>query len=190
MADTDTPQEGTDQLVDDNGETTEDTPTTTDETTPEVDDAVAKQIGDLRRENASWRTKLRNTEAELTRLRETAATDQESAIAAAREEARQEALQEALTEANARIVRAEVIAAASRKLADPEDAVRLLDLDAFQVNDKGEIDRAALAAAVDELVKAKPYLTASRDPDFGARPPAAPAGPSMDDFLRQAAGRG
>lgn len=185
MADTDAPPEGTDQLVDDDGETTDDT---TDTPAPEVDDATAKQISDLRRENASWRSKLRNTEAELDRLRETATTDQESAIAAAREEARQEALQEALSEANARILRAEVIAAASRRLADPEDAVRLLDLDTFQVNEQGEVDRTALAAAVDELVKTKPYLAASRDPDFGARPPAGPAGPSMDDFLRQAAG--
>jgi len=188
VADTDTPQEGS-QLVDENDETPtdDDTPTGEPESTP--DEAVAKQISDLRRENASWRTKLRQTEAELEKIRESAQSDQESALAQAREEARREAFQEALAEANSRILRAEVIAAASRKLADPEDAVRLLDLDSFHVDDNGEVDRAALAAAVDELVKAKPYLAGARDPDFGARPPAQPAGQSMDDLIRSAARR-
>lgn len=190
MADTDAPQEGNDQLVDENDE-----PTTTDDTAaaddePVIEDAAAKEIQALRRENASWRTKLRSTEAELAKLRDSAATDRESAIAAAREEARREAFAEALAEANDRILRAEVIAAASRKLNDPEDAVRLLDLSQFQVNEQGEVDRKALAAAVDELVKTKPYLALSRDPDFGARTPPPSAGPSMDDFIRQAAGRG
>lgn len=190
MADTDAPQEGNDQLVDENDEstTTDDTAAADDE--PVIEDAAAKEIQALRRENASWRTKLRSTEAELAKLRDSAATDRESAIAAAREEARREAFAEALAEANDRILRAEVIAAASRKLNDPEDAVRLLDLSQFQVNEQGEVDRKALAAAVDELVKTKPYLAMSRDPDFGARTPPASAGPSMDDFIRQAAGRG
>lgn len=191
MADTDTmPQEGTDQLVDESGEQTSNDSDNRDsgsedgsQAEPQLDDTTAKQIADLRRENASWRTKLRDAEARL----QQASTDAEEAIARAREEARQEAYREALAESNERILRAEVIAAAARKLADPEDAVRLLDLTRFSVNDKGEVDRRSIAAAVDELVRSKPYLAATRDPDFGARPPAATGGPSMDDWIRQAA---
>lgn len=186
MPDTDAPLEGTDQLDHESGETPE--PPADGESTDPPEESTS-QIQALRRENASWRTRLRETEAERDRLRETASTDQESAVAAAREEARAEARAEALAESNARLLRAEVLAAAAGRLRDPSDAVSMLDLSQFQVDDNGEVDRKALATAVDELVKAKPYLAGIRDPEFGARPPAPVGGPSMDDFIRKAAGR-
>lgn len=66
----------------------------------------------------------------------------------------------ALTKANARILKAETRAVAAGRLADPEDALRYLNLADFQVGDDGEVDRAAVTAAVEELVKSKPYLAA------------------------------
>ena len=71
---------------------------------------------------------------------------------------RREAGAEATKKANARILRSEIKAAAAGKLADPADALRLLDLDRFEVGDDGEVDEDEIADAIDELVKNKPYL--------------------------------
>lgn len=152
--------------------------------------AEDKQVSALRSEAANWRTKLRATEAELKKLQEASSTDQDAAVAAAREEARREVFAEALSEGNDRLRRGEVLAAAANKLTDPADAVRLLDLDKFPVSDDGTVDRRAIATAIDELVKAKPYLAGGRDPEFGARRPAENgAAKDMNAWLRKAAGR-
>lgn len=73
---------------------------------------------------------------------------------------RQQATQEAVTRANARIVRAEIRAAAAGKLADPKDALRFLDLDGFEVDGDGGVDADEIADAIDDLIKSKPYLAA------------------------------
>lgn len=73
---------------------------------------------------------------------------------------RREALAEATRQANDRIIRSEVKAAAAGKLADPADAIRLLDLTQFEVGDDGEVDEDAITEAIDDLVKKKPYLAA------------------------------
>jgi hypothetical protein len=69
-------------------------------------------------------------------------------------------------------------------------------LDGVEIGEDGGIDSQAIGSAVAALLEDKPHLAASsttvRDPDFGARPPAAPAADSnaaMDSFIRQAAGR-
>ncbi len=69
-----------------------------------------------------------------------------------------EGRKEALAQANARILRAEIKAAAGGKLNDPNDAIRLLDLDEFEVGDDGEVDGSAIADAIADLIKSKPYL--------------------------------
>lgn len=160
---------------------------TPDPDTPEV--PKDKQVESLRREAANYRTRLRATEAELVALRDSAATDTEAAIETARAEARAEAMSEALTEATARLVRGEVLAAAANpkhRLADPADAIAFLDLASFEVDEQGHIDADAVSAAIAELLKAKPYLSQTRDPEFGARPSAPAGAKTMDDFLRGA----
>jgi hypothetical protein len=101
--------------------------------------------------------KLRETQAELERLRN---GDDKAA------EAAREAEKAAIAKANARILRSEVKAAAAGKLADPTDALRLLDLDAFEVGEDGEIDEAEIADAIRDLLKKKPYLAANGKPRF------------------------
>ncbi|MER5892391.1 hypothetical protein [Streptomyces sp. NPDC001876] len=76
-------------------------------------------------------------------------------------QARREVEQAALSKANARIVRSEVKAAAKGVMADPGDAYKFLDLDQFEVDDDGNIDSDEIADAIEELVKAKPYLAAA-----------------------------
>lgn len=66
----------------------------------------------------------------------------------------------ALAKANERILRAEVRAIATGKLADPADALRLLDLTDFSVSDDGEVDQKKVEAAIADLVEKKPYLAA------------------------------
>lgn len=74
--------------------------------------------------------------------------------------AAQKVKDEALGAANTRILKAEVRAAATGKLSDPADALLYLDLSKFEVGEDGEVDAKALGAALDELVKNKPYLAA------------------------------
>lgn len=73
---------------------------------------------------------------------------------------RREAVAEATRQAHDRIIRSEVKAAAAGKLADPTDAIRMLDLSQFEVGDDGEVDEDAIGEAIDDLVKKKPYLAA------------------------------
>ncbi|GGR71388.1 hypothetical protein GCM10010252_07160 [Streptomyces aureoverticillatus] len=57
------------------------------------------------------------------------------------------------------LVRAEVRAAAAGRLRDPADALALVDVAAL-AGSGGDVDTAAINKAVDELLKAKPYLAA------------------------------
>jgi hypothetical protein len=80
--------------------------------------------------------------------------------AAAAEQARRDAETAALAKANARILAAEVRAAAAGKLADPADAARYLDMSEFEVGDDGTVDSDAISEAISDLIKRKPYLAA------------------------------
>lgn len=76
------------------------------------------------------------------------------------EQAKRETERAALDKANDRIRKSEVKAAAKGVLADPQDAYKFLDLDSFEVDDDGNVDEDAIAKALDDLVKSKPYLAA------------------------------
>jgi len=107
------------------------------------------------RADASERARLA-AEAERDELRTKNQSTEEKAIDAAKKDGRDEAT----LEANRRITRSEIRGAAGGKLQDPEDAAAMLgDLDRFIV--KGEVDEKAITSAIDELVKAKPYLAAA-----------------------------
>lgn len=75
-------------------------------------------------------------------------------------EARKEIEAAALAKANARIVKAELRAAASGRLSDPDDALAFIDISTIDVDDDGEVDRDALSDEIDELIKRKPHLAA------------------------------
>lgn len=66
----------------------------------------------------------------------------------------------AVKAANERIVRAEVRVAAAGLLNDPSDALAHIDLATFDVSEDGEVDTAAIKAAVTDLIARKPYLAA------------------------------
>lgn len=97
---------------------------------------------------------------------------------------------DALSAANTRILKAEVRAAAKGQLADPADALLYIDLSSLEVGDDGEVDSAAIEAAVADLVKKKPYLAAQGGKRFqggadgGTRNEARPAQLTRDDLSK------
>lgn len=130
-------------------------------------------------------------ESEAARLRAEIASRDKPAEEIALDNARAEARAEATKAANARIIRAELKAAATGKLANPAVAEKLIDLSAFEVSDDGDIDADALNEAITSLLKAEPYLAAVTAPRFvgggdgGAKPPAKPTA-SLDEQIATA----
>lgn len=151
------------------------------EPTPEPEDVDA-----LKRAIAAERKRSERAERELAELRKSQMSESEAALAEAKAVGRAEAL----TEVNGRLLAAEVRAHAADKLADPGDAVRLLDLDDLTNGDGGP-DAKAIDAAIETLVKAKPYLAKQQSP-APAKPNRLPQGPresadsTADDFIRRA----
>ncbi len=125
----------------------------------EPDPDGADELGDKgKRALASMKGKWR---AERERARELAEKLAEKDGADEAEQVRRQAETAALSKANARIIRAEVKAAAKGVLADPADAYKFLDLDQFEVDENGDLDSDEVAEAIDELIKTKPYLAAA-----------------------------
>lgn len=151
----------------------------------ELREAGKRALDEERKARRAAEAQLKKHAAELEQLKQASMSETERAIAQARAEARRETL----AAATERLVRAEVRAAAAGKLADPGDAAYLLgDLSGF-ADDDGEVDSKAISKAIDELVKAKPYLTPQ-----GSKPAPLPGGgatPSngfdMDSWLRREA---
>ncbi len=119
-------------------------------------------------------------EDELAELKKAGLSEQEKAI----EDAKTAGATEAAAKYAALIVAAEVKAAGASKVAPEalDDLPRLLDLDPTKlVSDDGTVDTKAISSAIDEMVKAKPYLApkagggGGADPDQGARGGGRPA---------------
>lgn len=91
------------------------------------------------------------------RLNETTPADDAERI-------QREADARAAAKANARILSAEVRAAAAGKLSDPSDALTFIDLTQFDVDDDGSVDQDEIAEAIADLVRRKPYLAAQGGP--------------------------
>jgi hypothetical protein len=109
------------------------------------------------------------------------------------EQEKRAAEQAALSKANERILKAEIRAQASGKLADPQDALRFMDLSSFEVGDDGEVDAEAITEAISDLISKKPYLAVQDgkrfqgDADAGTRKEARPAQLSKADVERLSA---
>lgn len=156
----------------------------------DLGDAGKRALEAEREARKRFEREARASKAELDRIKAETATEQEKALTKAREEAKGEVL----TEANKRVLRAEVRALAAGKM-NPALAVKLLDLDDFEVDDKGDVDAKAITKAIDQLVKDNPGLATNGDgkrttgsADGGARGGGG-TGASMNDLIRQRMGR-
>jgi hypothetical protein len=125
----------------------------------EVDRIVEQRLARERAKFSDYDT-LKARAAKADELEAANATETEKAIAKATKDATDAVTKVERDKANQRIVRAEIKALAGTKLQDPNDAVRLLDLTSFTVDDDGNVDEDAVKAAIDELLKTKPYLAA------------------------------
>ncbi|MFF3552937.1 hypothetical protein ACFYXL_05915 [Streptomyces tsukubensis] len=128
-------------------------PTTGTGTTPAEGDQgdASAELSAERAARAAAEKRASEAEAESARLRRSNAATRGTDLDALRAEVR--------TEFTEQLVRAEIRAAAAGKLRDPGDALALLNVSAL-AGSGGDIDVAAVAAAVAELVKSKPYLSA------------------------------
>jgi hypothetical protein len=157
------------------------TEATTAEVKPEeaaLGDAGKKALDAMKAERKAAREEAAAAKAERDALQ--AKLDGKEAEHAAAQAAKK-IQDDALAKANDRIRKSEVKAAAKGVLADPADAYKFLDLDSFEVDDDGNVDEAAIAKALDDLVQDKPYLAAQGGRKFqgsadgGARKDAAKA---------------
>ena len=116
------------------------------------------------------REQRKQLEQQIAELRKAQMSETERAIAEAREQAVAEARQEWDTERQtiARERMADrVRVAAAKDLNDPEDAVRLIDLDSLDPS-TDDVD-AEIASRLASLVEAKPYLKVSETHPSGSR---------------------
>lgn len=151
------------ETSDDSATTAAATEATTTETAAVTDGAAAlgdagkKALDAMKAERNEARTAAKDLEAKFAAL-EAKVAGKEAEFTAAQEA--QRIKDEALSAANERILKAEVRAAAAAKLADPQDALRFLNLSEFEVGSDGEVDTSLVAKAIDDLIAAKPYLAA------------------------------
>lgn len=132
------------------------------------DDDGAESLGDpgkkaldrMKAERNEAKKAARERDAEIAELkRQIEAKDktpEENELEAARAEARAETL----SKANERVLRSEVKSAAAGKLRNPADALKLLDLKDFDVNEDGDVDTDQIQDAISDLLEEKPYLAA------------------------------
>lgn len=141
-------------------------PTTDPPVEPPEDDAIPPDLGDAGKKaldamKARWKAERdarKKAEGDLAAAQDAKAGDDQAAAMA---KAQREAEAAATAKANGRILRSEVRAAATGKLADPKDALIFLDLEQFEVGADGEVDAEEIAAAIDGLLTARPYLAAA-----------------------------
>ena len=152
----------TDESVTD--ESTESTETDEDQTETESESTEETQQPDpnagAKKALVTERTARKAAERELARIKAELALKDKPAEEQALEAARAEARTEATTKANARIVRAEVKAAATGKVKNPALALKLIDTSEIDVDDDGEVDSDAVNQAITDLLEQYPELAA------------------------------
>lgn len=160
----------------DQADATKTTDTTTDTSGADaLGDAGKKALDAMKAERKTAKDEAAAAKQELADYKAAVALKDKPAEEQALEAARAEARTEATTLANKRILRSELKALATGKLADPTDAALYIDLDDFTVNDDGETDTDALNEAIDTLLEKKPHLAAQKqnrfngDADGGAK---------------------
>jgi hypothetical protein len=152
-------------------------------------DEMKAQRNAARDEARQWREVARDFGLTPERLRESLTPKPETPPDA--EAIRRQAEREADAKANARVVNAEIRAAATGKLADPSDALRYLDPSKFEVGSDGSVDSAEIAEAIDELLASKSYLGVAKEPAprFAGGADGGPRGgqeKSLDDQIAEA----
>jgi len=131
---------------------------------PEPEVFSREYVKELRHESANYRTKAQEAERK--------AQEAEDRAKKAAEESESK-VKEATTAAEARIIRAELKAAALKAGMVDLDGLKLADLSNVKLNEAGEVEGAD--ALMEELKKAKPYLFGTANTSHsGSTPPKDP----------------
>lgn len=154
------PDEDQQDAVDEAAEQDVDESTVDDQQQDTAEDQGAGALGDAGKQ-ALARMKDKLKTERTARLKAEQERDEAKGVTE-QEQARREAEATVLAKANDRILRSEVKAAAKGVLADPADAYKFLDLAEFEVDDDGNVDEDAIASALADLVRTKPYLAAAQ----------------------------
>lgn len=123
-------------------------------------DAGKKALSAMKEREKAARARARELEREVAELRAAIESKDKTPDEQELDAVRREAEAAAIARANERILRSEIKAAAAGKLADPEDALRYLDLSEFEVDESGNVDATEIVDAINELLERKPYLSA------------------------------
>jgi hypothetical protein len=148
------------------------------------DHPVVRTMRNERESRKAAERRAQQLEQQLAQIRQQNETDTERAIREAREQAADEVRQQYATERLTDRIRV----AAARKLNDPEDAVRLLDLS--DLNPESDSLASEIETRLGSLLESKPYLavtseTPSGSGDAGSRtPPARPEQLTRSDLAR------
>lgn len=129
-------------------------------------DAGKKALDAMKAEKKAALAQARDARLALEKLQAELALKEKPAEEQAIEAAKAEARAEAMAKANERILRSELRAAATGKLADPTDAALYIDLTSFEVGENGDVDSDALADAIADLVERKPHLAVQKKSRF------------------------
>ncbi len=128
------------------------------------DAGKAAIAAERKRANAAEKA-LKAVQEQLDGLTQASQTETEKAIDKARKEATDAATAEVTKSFRDRILKSEIRAQATGKYADPDDAIRLLELEDDVFDDDGEVRTDALSKQLDALLDRKPHLKA--DPSNG-----------------------
>lgn len=153
-------------------------------------DPGKKALAAMKEREKAARAKARELEREIAELRAAAESANKTPDEQAIDAARREAEAEATARANERILRYGVRAAATGRLANPEDALSFLDISQFDVDSDGNVSDDEISDAITELLEKKPYLAAqggrvSLDSGSGKSP--GPRQLTRDDLSRMSA---
>lgn len=129
-------------------------------------EAGEKALAEWKKRAKAAEKQAKEYEQKVAEQEEATKSEHEKALDKARKEAADAAKAETVGEFRKRILRAEIRTAAAGKLADPSDAVALLDLDLDEVFDEdGEVKAEEINSAIADLLERKPHLKA--DPHDG-----------------------
>lgn len=140
--------------------------TTSTEGESALGDAGKQALDRMKQERTAARAEAKAAKDALEALQAQLALKDKPAEEQAIEQAKAEARAEATTAANKRILRSELKALATGKLADPADAHLYINLDDFTVDDNGDVDSDALTDAITDLLEKKPHLAAAKQTRF------------------------
>lgn len=129
-------------------------------------DAGKQALDRMKAERAAARAEAKAAKEALEALQAQLALKDKSAEEQELEKAKAEARAEATSAANKRILRSELKALATGKLADPADAHLYINLDDFTVDENGDVDSDALNEAITDLLDKKPHLAAAKQTRF------------------------